>query len=67
MYVGLKNGVFEPSSPTRHMCELYSVLQSLNMSKPIIFLYTDGGPDHRLTYYSVKIIIANMSFFKVES
>ena len=38
------------------MCELDSVLHSHSgSSKPILFLYSDGGPDHRLTYYSVKL------------
>ncbi len=23
--------------------------------KPVLFLYTDGGPDHRVTYTSVKL------------
>ena len=24
-------------------------------NRPILMLYTDGGPDHRLTYHSVKL------------
>ena len=55
VFVGLKDAVFEHSTPLRHSCELYSVLQSLSISKPILFLYSDGGPDHRLTYSSVKL------------
>ena len=53
--MGLKDAAFEPSSPERHACELQNLLQSRNLgSNPILFLYCDGGPDHRLTYTSVQ-------------
>ena len=57
MYVGLKNTHFEPSSPFRHLCELVHIigLDPTSFSKPILFLYSDGGPDHRLTYISVQL------------
>ena len=39
------------------MSELYQLISSHDTatSKPIVFIYTDGGPDHRLTYISVKL------------
>ena len=49
------DAVFQHSTPLRHACELYNILQSISSSKPILFLYSDGGPDHRLTYVSVKL------------
>ena len=56
VYIGFKDAIFEPSSPIRHATELYSVLASTSTSPlPVLFLYTDGGPDHRLTYISVQI------------
>lgn len=57
VYVGLKNTIFEPSSPLRHAVELHSVITSLPSSerKHVLFLYTDGGPDHRVTYISVQM------------
>ena len=55
VFVLLKDTVFEPSSPFRHACELYHILQSVSFSKPVLFLYSDGGPDHRLTYVSVQL------------
>ncbi len=57
VYIGLKDAVFEPSSPIRHMVELSSVLQHHYDSAipPILYLYTDGGTDHRLTYLSVQL------------
>ena len=56
VYIGFKDAVFEPSSPIRHATELYSVLSSTSTATlPVLFLYTDGGPDHRLTYISLQI------------
>ena len=39
------------------MVELVSVVKRVSCfdAKPILFLYTDGGPDHRLTYVSVQL------------
>ena len=58
VHIGLKEGVFEPSSPQRHVTELKSCLSVAN--KPILFVYTDGGPDHRLTYLSVKLSLVSI-------
>ena len=55
VHVGLKDAIFEHSTPRRHACELYSILRSASFSKQILFIYSDGGPDHRLTYMSVKL------------
>ena len=35
------------------MCELYQIIHL--SSKPILFIFSDGGPDHRLTYFSVRL------------
>ena len=38
--------------------ELGNVLSSRNLqSQPILFLYSDGGPVHRLTYLSVQVAL----------
>ena len=55
MSIGIKESTFEPSSPLRHASELHSLIQSDSEKKPILFLYSDGGPDHRLTYLSVQL------------
>lgn len=55
VYVGIKDAVFEPSSPIRHATELCSILKSKCDDHPMLFLYADGGPDHRLTYLSVQL------------
>lgn len=61
--IGLKEGAFEPSSPHRHVTELHEAMAERNslVDKSLLFLYCDGGPDHRLTYLSVKLSL--ISFF----
>ena len=55
VYVGLKEAVFEPSSALRHATELYHTLLTNIADKSVLFLYTDGGPDHRTTYVSTQL------------
>ena len=55
VYVLFKDSVFEPSSSSCHAAELGSIPFDKVGESPILFLYTDGGPDHRLTYASVKL------------
>ena len=50
----IKEAAFEPSSPYRHSCEMYKLVHG-SISQPIMFIYSDGGPDHRLTYLSVQV------------
>ena len=61
--IGLKEGAFEPSSPHKHVTELHEAMVERNslVDKSLLFLYCDGGPDHRLTYLSVKLSL--ISFF----
>ena len=56
-FVGLKEADFEPSSPMRHATELCSILDMQLDDKKILQVYTDGGPDHRVTYVSVKVAL----------
>ena len=54
--VTLKEASFEPSTPLRHVTELRKILTSRDdIIKPILCIYSDGGPDHRVTYLSVKV------------
>jgi hypothetical protein len=54
--IGLKDPIFQPSSPLRHATELYNILLEDELSdKPVLCLYTDGGPDHRCTYTRVQL------------
>ena len=63
VFVSLKDAAFEPSSPMRHMAELYSLLSSQRDQKRVLLLYTDGGPDHRVTYVSVQLAL--IAIFKL--
>lgn len=66
VHVTSKDKVFSPSSPLRHGVELIRLLRSsetfsedaVNLNVPIMCLYTDGGPDHRTTYETVKLSLA---------
>lgn len=61
VHVTLKDSVFQPSSPFRHAVEM---MKSVGDSpKPHLLLYSDGGPDHRTTYGSVKLSL--IILFKV--
>ena len=53
--ITFKERVFQPSSPMGYGAELSSWLTTQLGSKSILFLYTDGGPDHRLTYVSTQL------------
>ena len=52
--VMFKEGAFEPSSPIRHSTELAKIIDERARDKPVVF---DGGPDHRVTYISVKLAL----------
>jgi hypothetical protein len=54
--IGLKDLIFQPSSPIRHATELYNILLEDELSdKLVLCLYTDGGPDHCCTYTYVQL------------
>ena len=45
----------------RHSAELYEVICNHDLlSNPVRFLYSDGGPDHRLTYLSVQLSLISL-------
>lgn len=53
--VTFKDSIFQPSSPFRHATELQALLEEKGDVKPVLMLFTDGGPDHRVTYHAVKL------------
>ena len=55
VFIGFKDAVFKPSCPIRHATELYHLLLTRLGNKSILLVYSDGGPDHRLTYVSVQL------------
>ena len=55
VFVGIKDAAFEPSSQLRHAMELYNCLVNRMEGQHTLFVHSDGGPEHRLTYASVQI------------
>ena len=55
VHVGHKDAVLQPSSALRHDAEVNSILVLKVGNKSILLVYTDGGPDHRLTFFSVQL------------
>ncbi|KAK3092298.1 hypothetical protein FSP39_000976 [Pinctada imbricata] len=66
VFVGCKDKIFEPSHPFRHSTELIKTLRlhysfdEVTLCKSILCMMTDGGPDHRLTYDSVKASLVQL-------
>ncbi|KAK6186795.1 hypothetical protein SNE40_006067 [Patella caerulea] len=54
LFVGVKDQIFQTSTPFRHATELINLLQTTGNVNPILGIYSDGGPDHRITYLSVQ-------------
>ena len=64
VHAGFKDAVFKLSSPIRHATELYNTLLTEIGTSNILLIYSDGGPDYRLTYVSVQLsLIAFFSQF----
>ena len=54
-FVTLKDKVLQPSSALRHAAEQSKILSSNFPDSSIVIIVSDGGPDHRLSFFSVKI------------
>ncbi|KAK3084947.1 hypothetical protein FSP39_021903 [Pinctada imbricata] len=60
IYVTVKDKIFQHSSSFRHATELLRIIRNnysdegVDLDVPILCLMTDGGPDHRLTYETVR-------------
>ena len=65
--VGIKMTATDPSSALRNATEIAKVLINKYGSKeavpPILILYTDGGPENRTTFLSVKIALICLQKF----
>ena len=59
IFVGIKDSVFEPSNPLRHIVELISVLRRQNqLGVPYLTLFSDGGGDHNITFLLCAMLSA---------
>ena len=54
VHVALKDSAFEASSPLCYT-ELSSVLSTEKLENPVLLMYSDGGPDHQVTFLMTKI------------
>ena len=53
--VRLKDSVFTRSNPFLHAAELSSSMAHDDLHPSVVFVYTDGGSDHRFTLKSVQL------------
>jgi len=59
--VTLTDTIVQPSTPLCHAAEMVMFLRKTEETcKPIRMIFSDGGPDHRLTYPSVKLSLIAM-------
>ena len=56
-FVAVKDSVFQPSSAARHSAEGAALLKDLLGKFPVIVKYTDGGPDHNVSHWSVIVAL----------
>ena len=54
-HVCLKDAIFQPSTAERHAVELISLLNDVGSLPPVMFVMTDGGPDHNCRHLSVQM------------
>ena len=52
-----KDSAFEPSSNVWHAAKLTALSHDKALTNPVLFIYSDGGPDHMVTYISVKLAL----------
>lgn len=55
--VMFKEEAFEPSSLLRHSAELANAISTQVETKPVLLIYSDRGPDHRVNILSVKLAL----------
>lgn len=62
VFVTLKDKVLQPSHAMRHATELSKIIKSNFSSQAprVVLLISDGGPDHRLTFLSVKVALISL-------
>ena len=54
----MKDKATQPSSPMRHSAETQNILHVDGAyNKPVLLIVSDGGPDHRVNFGSVKMAL----------
>lgn len=57
----LKDAIFQASNAFRHAAELIKHLEEDEADRPMMFIGTDGGPDHNVT--SIQVILSYIAVF----
>ncbi|XP_058814678.1 uncharacterized protein LOC131678503 isoform X1 [Topomyia yanbarensis] len=57
----LKDAIFETSTAFRHAAELVKYADEEDRKNPIVFIGTDGGPNHNVT--SIQVILSYIALF----
>ncbi len=63
-HVALKDAVFQPSTPMRHMADLGNAINKEMLEKSnlcVVTMYRDGGPDQNCKHLSVPMAL--LAFF----
>ena len=66
IFVTTKDKNFQPSSPYRHATEVTRILRDhysengVDLENPILCIMTDGGPDHSVTFETVKLSLVQL-------
>lgn len=57
--VSYEDSTFQASNPWRHAYEMEQIIRNNNNETiaPVLMIYSDGGPDHRVTYHAVKLAL----------
>lgn len=57
----LKDAIFEHSTAFRHVAELLTRYSEDDLDRPMLFIGSDGGPDHNLT--SIMVMLSYIAIF----
>ena len=61
----MKDSIFQPSSAERHDVELMSLLDTMSMPCPVIFVMRDGSPNHNCRHLAVHMAWLSV-FLKID-
>lgn len=59
VYVGVKDAIFEPSGGLRHSMELSKIISQSISDKPVLLIYTGGGPVDNLTFAGFDCVVCS--------
>lgn len=60
-YIIIKDAIFQHSTAFRHASELVARYSKNDLERPMLFIGSDGGPDHNLT--SIMVMLSYIAIF----